>query len=745
MKKNYNIIVFFVFSLFSSHFSAQSPSFEWGNSIGSSDDDYSSSIITDSSGNIYTTGYYTGTVDFEPGPGTTNMTAVGDKDIYIKKTDSNGNFIWVKSIGGTGYDIATSLTSDTTGNLYITGGFSGTVDFNPNVGTYNLTSYNNNWDFFVLKLDSNGNFIWANSNGGTSTDLSYSIDLDSSNNVYIAGFFYGTTDFDPGVGTTNITASGCNDIFIQKFDPNGNLVWVKTIGNTGCDQAKSLTIDKNDNIYTIGSFSDTVDFDPNAGVSNLSSNGSSEVFILKLDSNGDFVWVKSFQEVSSGEFGYQANSLVTDNSGDIIITGSYSGTVDFDPGSGISALSTNALGDIYVVKLDNSGNFIWLKSMSSNTTGLYSNGASLITDASKNIYVCGAFSGTIDFNPNTEIENLTSVGDNDAYIQKLDASGNFLWVISFGTGAPGTWCSAYSITNDFSNNLYVTGGFNGTVDLDFNSGIEDYTSAGNRDVFNLKINQQTAENIIWSSDSSDYANFSATNNDGDSFTWETENGNVAGKGLITDTSFFSKSYDDIAGALTPDNLLITPTGAITVPSNASSISFKLNVEASSSDRPAEHFAIYVFDEAVGQSFDTKIYEETLTVGGSGTAKDITAAIPITFAGKNIGIIVRHFNTVGQDKLYVDDFEVSYEASTLSTEKKNINNLTVYPNPTKNKVYLNLDQESSYVLTNINGQVIISNILDKGENTINLSELQNGLYFLNIKSSLGTITKKIIKN
>ncbi|XCF06947.1 T9SS type A sorting domain-containing protein [Tamlana crocina] len=300
------------------------------------------------------------------------------------------------------------------------------------------------------------------------------------------------------------------------------------------------------------------------------------------------------------------------------------------------------------------------------------------------------------------------------------------------------------------NNTLITGGFyfNTTDNPNLTCIQVDDPSYSSTNWTNIDAHTSFSEDcgIVWSSDSSDYANFSATNNDGDSFTWETENGNVAGKGLITDTSFFSKSYDDIAGALTPDNLLITPTGAITIPNNATSISFKINVEASSSDRPAEHFAVYVFDEALGQSFNTKIHEETLTVGGSGTAKDITAAIPISFAGKNIGIIVRHFNTVGQDKLYVDDFKVSYEASTLTIAEENDQTVTtLYPNPTKDKIHINTLQKALYKLTNINGQVLVKGVLHGGNNTIDISHFQDGMYFLNINSNLGNVIKKIIKN
>ena len=251
--------------------------------------------------------------------------------------------------------------------------------------------------------------------------------------------------------------------------------------------------------------------------------------------------------------------------------------------------------------------------------------------------------------------------------------------------------------------------------------------------------------IAWVSNSDDYANFTATDSDNDTFTWKTQNGNVSAKGLVSGTSFFSESYDVTNGALTPDNLLITPAGEITIPTNVSSINFKLNVEASNATRPAENFAIYVFDEAIGQSFNNKIYEETLTVGGTGTAKDIIATIPPSFAGKDIGIIVRHYNCTGQDKLFVDDFEVSYQSNSLSTETTINNVLAVYPNPTQDYVNINIVSSTAFKLLNINGQILKEGLLINGKNTINLSDFKSGLYFLNLKTDSGIIIKKIIKN
>ncbi len=391
---------------------------------------------------------------------------------------------------------------------------------------------------------------------------------------------------------------------------------------------------------------------------------------------------------------------------------------------------------------------------------------------------------TLDLSNNTLLTSLVCWANtltaldlsNNVALEYLSCELNFLSDLDLSNNAilQLVYCSHNRLTNlDFSNNnalFHLDCSFNELTNLDLRNGNNTYlnyfAASSNPELTCITVDDATysttnwtnidaqtsfSENcsILWSSNLDNTSNFTTVDLDADTVNWTVEGGtpskNSANKGITSSgTRFFSQSWDSGFGNLNPDNLLITPAGEITIPASATSISFKLNVEASSSERPAENFAIYIFDEAVGQSFDTKIHEETLTIGGTGTAKDIIASIPTSFAGKTIGIIVRHYNTTGQDKLYVDDFEVSYEASTLSIEEKSTQLLTLYPNPTNDKIHINTNQKGLYALSNINGQVLIKGTFIKGENSINLAEFQNGLYFLNIKSESGFITKKIIK-
>ncbi|MCH2046242.1 MAG: SBBP repeat-containing protein, partial [Saprospiraceae bacterium] len=170
----------------------------------------------------YTTGAFAETmasdpIDFDPGAGTTNLSPVGSSDIFIQKLDASGNFLWAKSFGGSSSDQGNSIAVDAAGNVYTTGSFEDTVDFDPGAGTTNLSAIGGS-DIFIQKLDASGNFLWAKSFGGSSSDWGSSIAVDASENVYTTGSFQDTVDFDPGAGTINLISQGSLDIFVHKIN-----------------------------------------------------------------------------------------------------------------------------------------------------------------------------------------------------------------------------------------------------------------------------------------------------------------------------------------------------------------------------------------------------------------------------------------------------------------------------------------------------------------------------------------------
>ncbi len=471
--------------LFTHQLIAQSPNFEWAQNMGSTQSDKGNAIAIDSSGNVYTTGTFQGTVDFNPGAAIYNLTAMAMSDMFISKFDSLGNFIWAKSIGGAFHDEAKSIAIDGIGNVYTTGYYSDTVDFDPGPGTFNLISAGNG--IFISKLDSSGNFLWAKSIGNINPNQwigSTSIAVDSFNNIYTTGWFLDTVDFDPSLGTFNLTTGNGENSFILKLDSTGNFVWAKNIESIQLGSsvvANSINVDASGNIYATGNFVHIVDFDPGPGVFNLvSPNYAGNIFILKLNASGNFVWARSMW----GKVGGQGFSVKSDALGNVYTSGSFRDTVDFDPGVGTYNLTSVGSDGIFISKLDSLGNFVWAKNIGGSSKDI---AYSLALDASGNVYTTGSFIGTADFDPGAGVVNLISSGLEDIFISKLDASGNFVWAKNIGGSFDE---EAFAIAVDqTTNGIYTTGYFNGTVDFNQDAGVVNFTSFGLNDIFVHKMSQ----------------------------------------------------------------------------------------------------------------------------------------------------------------------------------------------------------------------------------------------------------------
>lgn len=260
----------------------QDANLEWARQIGGSDLDTGYSIATDANGNVYTRGFFEGTVDFDPGPGVQNLTSSENYRTFIQKLDADGNLLWVKQTGGGNfYYLHSPITVDNLGNIYIQGDFQGTIDFDPGSSTQNLTA-SSGFETFIQKLDTNGNLLWVKQMGGSGEDRGNSITIDISGNAYTTGRFEETTDFDPGSGVQNFTSGGWYDIFVQKLDPDGNFLWAGQMGGSDRNSGSSIATDFNGNVYTTGNFYGTADFDPGPSIQNLSAVGSYDIFIQKL-------------------------------------------------------------------------------------------------------------------------------------------------------------------------------------------------------------------------------------------------------------------------------------------------------------------------------------------------------------------------------------------------------------------------------------------------------------------------------
>ncbi|PXY74172.1 MAG: hypothetical protein CXX80_07800, partial [Methanobacteriota archaeon] len=281
---------------------------------GGTSNDAGEGIATDSSGNAYVTGHFIGTATF----GSTNLTSSGSDDVFIAKLSSSGSWQWAVKAGGSNSDKGTGIAVDSSGNAYVAGKFRATSTF----GNTSLVSSGND-DIYIAKLSSGGSWQWVVKAGGSSGDSGNGIAVDSNGNSYVTGYFAVTATF----GSTSLTSSGSDDIFIAKLNSSGSWQWVVKAGGSVNDIALGIAVDSNGNSYVTGYFTGTATF----GSTSLIS-GSDAIFIAKLSSSGSWQWA-----VKAGGQGAYGNGIAVDSSGNAYATGSFEGTATFGSTSLVSS------------------------------------------------------------------------------------------------------------------------------------------------------------------------------------------------------------------------------------------------------------------------------------------------------------------------------------------------------------------------------------------------------------------------
>lgn len=457
-------------------------SFLWAKGIGTTGVDQGTKVKVDAAGNVYTVGFYIGTADFNPGAGVFNMSSNTATwyDVFVTKFDASGNFVWAKSIGGSLNDVPLSLELDNANNLLICGYFSGTVDFDPNAGIVNLVSAGNE-EPFILKLTDQGNFVWARRLGGTQNEYANGVAIDNNDNVYVTGVFSIAGDYDPGAATYTLTPVGSQDCFIVKLNSAGVFVWAKQIGGTGNEVGKSIDIDGANNVITTGNFTLTADFDPGAGVANSTSLGQNDMFINKLDQDGNFIFNKTIGGTSEDFL----TTVKTDGNNNIVAVGYFAGAIDVDPGAGTTTYTSLGGNDGVLIKLNSAGDLVWSYHLGSSAGENYQD---LAFDINNNIYTVGVFSGgIIDFDPGVGTFSMASSGFEDGFIQKLTAAGSFVSAWRLGGSNNNDRAYGVGVSTNALAEIHTTGSFSSSADMDPSAGVFTLNPVGSSDIFVQKM------------------------------------------------------------------------------------------------------------------------------------------------------------------------------------------------------------------------------------------------------------------
>lgn len=407
-------------------------------------------MTRDAAGNIYIAGLLFGyNVDMDPGPGEALLSATGElSDLYFAKYDKNGNYVWAKRVGGVGFDYGMGIAVDNDGNVYLLGSATpdGSFDYDPGPGEAIFTTDPGSWLNSVLaKYDKDGNYLW-------SKVLQYcdprALAVDGNGNAYFAGQFFGVdVDFDPGPGTAYMsTVDDDYNIFMTKFDKNGNYVWAKSMGGSHFESVWDIALDPGGNVCITGDFgSEDADFDPGPGKAILPYLDQSDSYLAKYTSDGEYLWAISIVGKDSEE----SHCVAVDDKNNIYIAGGFFGTeVDFDPGPGTAYLNaTDSTTDIFIAKYSPQGTLIWAKDLG--TDEKYEQAWDLSIDATGALYMAGDYRSG----------NNSQAGKSDIFVGEFDADGNF--VAYAGSGIT-TYCVHASGDGD----VLIGGSFYDTVDFD---------------------------------------------------------------------------------------------------------------------------------------------------------------------------------------------------------------------------------------------------------------------------------------
>lgn len=459
---------------------SQVPNHHWTNTANGGSSAVGYCITTDEFGNIYTAGVFGSTSDFDPSTGVSNLTSNGGLDVYLVKTNPQGEFMWAKNFGGSNDDIPSEIVISQTGNVYLTGIFAGTADFNPDAAVSNLTAVGLS-DIFVVKVNSDGQFSWAKSIGSTNNDEGNGIDIDDFNeSVFVIGSFSGTIDLDPGAGTQNATSVGSTDVFMLKLNSGGDYVASKTVGSISADRGEDIVINESSgDQYMTGFFGGTADFDPSGAVVELI--GTNDIFLWKLNEANDFVYAKKMGGIAVDE----GRNIDLDGSGNVYINGSFISTCNFDPNGGTVNITSNGSDDVFVAKLTPSGDLTWVKTFGSIGTEDF---MEMDVTTFGNIYITGEMADNMDGNPDAVgVNMLTKLGAEDAYIVSLAFDGSFNWATSYGSTVLGAYTRGYGVHSDDNMNVYTTGSFNSTVDFDPSVAVNNISAVSGIDIWYQKL------------------------------------------------------------------------------------------------------------------------------------------------------------------------------------------------------------------------------------------------------------------
>lgn len=466
--------------------------------------DSGNAVVADAAGNTYFAGTFRGKADVNKSNSAKKILVADDNfDAFLVKYSPTGKLLWAQQIGSPDGDEAIDrLVIGPNGDLYATGTFEETVDFDASSRVHNLATHGKR-DGFILHLKPSGKYVWAGNIGGELDDAITAFAVGPGGDMYYSGFVRLRGDADPTPNVRPIVDRGVDDTIIARLNgKSGAIKWIKVFGEDATRETIfGLSVDASESVIAAGMFNEKVEFDRSDSHFDRESAGSDDVYLARLNSKGDFQFIKTF----GGKKQETMADLATDPAGNLYLTGNFNKTTDFAPGPPQELLAAPTGGAAYILKMTKDADLTWVRMIGAaiingNDEDATVAARGIALDTSGNIWAIGDFAGTVDFDPGPgfRIVDIDKSGDTpalpgqfeagDTYIEKLDPSGLFLDLRHFA-GDDGTTLP-HDLAVDASGGIAIVGAFSDFVDLNPTSGAfrrSTDESRGDSDVFLVKL------------------------------------------------------------------------------------------------------------------------------------------------------------------------------------------------------------------------------------------------------------------
>lgn len=452
--------------------------FQWANILGGSSTDVAAGLSLRNN-EVWIGGYFANSVDFDPDPNQSALfSALGGDGFLAGYNYNNGNYLQAFQLAGSSFSRVLDVAVDANAKIWSVGALYNSTDFDPIGGGFTLSSPSsgNSNSFFASYQSSQFDTAWASQDREGGDDYLYQSKYLQDGSVLLCGSFEGLIDMDLGAGSTAFISRGSQDIYFAKYDANLSFSWALHMGGASFDEATSITEDIAGNVYIAGHYQNSFYFPGANGLDSLVSQSQSSVFLLKYDSQGQFIWAKDIQGLGN-EYAY---GLSTNSLGQIALSGWMQGSISF---TGISSVPNVSNRAAFIAVYDTAGSYQWSQIVDGPSNEY---GYACLASESGDFYLTGSYRNTVDFDPGSASDSYTSqAGGNDVFLSKYNSTGQYQWVKVYGQQS---FEAGYGLAEDAAQNLYLTGNFSGSQDFDPSAGQQVLNSQGQTDIFLLSLN-----------------------------------------------------------------------------------------------------------------------------------------------------------------------------------------------------------------------------------------------------------------